>query len=515
FVDEGHHAMTVERMRVLHEVFGAATMRIALTATPDYSALRVLSEHFPELIHEMTFREALMLDLLAPVKYWMRLIEADASLVGVRGGDYDEETLGRILSELPFFQAALEERFGSPERASKSALITCASVQQALDLRMWLFDHAPKDATVGVIIGDTSPTKRRELIELFEDGLVGTLICVRVLIEGWDSARCKLLVDLSPTTSAVLGKQKYARPLTRCNSDEAHIVVIAPKRLPVLPYLPTEMFGLSTYALDYVPLEMRRKWDTTPVVEPEYVRLKDMQADEIVGELAVAFDIPPQLDPHSDRHIKSVIQHGIELAVMPEFQAFRRTFFRHSLFTGNGVQLLRYCGVKTTVRGYLRFMSRLFPHLGAERYLRGLPHVARRSCEEDVELAEAGLAAAYASGDPLRIRKAQLGWSALCGPLRYDEVKTPEARLMDADRSVYIREMLTRLSPRSEHVVRRRCFEEWAWSAIGEDMGVSRVQARQRCTKACRKAGLLMQFKRHPAVMDWWREMTEWNQWKY
>jgi hypothetical protein len=67
-----------------------------------------------------------------------------------------------------------------------------------------------------------------------------------VLIEGWNSPRCKLLIDLAPTLSRVRATQKYYRVMTRDGDREARIVVLLPRDLPEPPVLPFELFGAST-----------------------------------------------------------------------------------------------------------------------------------------------------------------------------------------------------------------------------------------------------------------------------
>jgi hypothetical protein len=72
---------------------------------------------------------------------------------------------------------------------------------------------------------------------------------VGVLIEGWTSERCKLLIDLAPTLSRVRATQKYFRALTRWGDAQARVFVVVPRDLPAWPVLPSDLFGRS--ATDY------------------------------------------------------------------------------------------------------------------------------------------------------------------------------------------------------------------------------------------------------------------------
>ena len=64
-----------------------------------------------------------------------------------------------------------------------------------------------------------------------------------MLIEGWSSPRCKLLLDLAPSTSRVRATQKYFRVMTRDGDTQARIVVLLPTNLPASPALPIDLFG--------------------------------------------------------------------------------------------------------------------------------------------------------------------------------------------------------------------------------------------------------------------------------
>lgn len=187
FVDEAHHAMTDARMGIFREAFDADAIRIGLTATPDYDAQRALARHFPDLIHEIALEEAMALGLLAPARVWVADIDADASRVRMLGGDFDSETMGRLLSSAPAFQAARQFRYAPSERG-KAAMIACASRQQAYDLVRFLERHRPKGTPAPkLLLGETSRATREEVLGAFEGGSCDTLVQVGVLIEGWTS----------------------------------------------------------------------------------------------------------------------------------------------------------------------------------------------------------------------------------------------------------------------------------------------------------------------------------------
>jgi superfamily II DNA or RNA helicase len=226
FVDEAHHAMTPSRSAILAHAFDPLALRVALTATPNYDSERRLVHYFPELIHEITLEEALALDLLAPLRVWVAEVDADGSRVRFVAGDFHVDDLGRLMSSAPFFRAVEVFRY-DPENAHRPCLVACASRQQAHDRFQYLRRHRPRSSSPPVLVlGDTPREHRERALAAFERGRVDTIIQVGVLLEGWSSPRCKLLLDLAPSVSRVRATQKYFRVMTRHRDEEARIVVL-------------------------------------------------------------------------------------------------------------------------------------------------------------------------------------------------------------------------------------------------------------------------------------------------
>jgi len=233
FVDEAHHAMTPRRVEALDDALDPSAVRVALTATPDYDSDRRLCRFFPDLIHEVELAEALRLGLLAPVRVWVAEVDADGSRVRLMAGDYEREALGCLMASAPFFRAVELLRYRE-SHAPLPCLIACSSRQQAHDLWRYLQRHRPEDSPApGLVLGETPGQRRKRLLADFERGRLDTLIQVGVLIEGWSSPRCKLLIDLAPSMSRVRATQKYFRVMTRHGDQEARICVVPGSQVPV------------------------------------------------------------------------------------------------------------------------------------------------------------------------------------------------------------------------------------------------------------------------------------------
>lgn len=453
FCDEAHQSMTVARSKMLAEAFDPDAVRIALTATPDYNDKRTLARFFPDLIHEITLTEAMDLELLAPLRLWIAEVDEDGSSVKILAGDFQEETIGRLMSSAPFFRAAEVFRYVRTNR-QLPAIICCTTRQQAYDLWKYLEAHRPSSAPLpALILGDTPSEERREALERFERGEIDTIVNVGVLIQGWNSPRCKLLIDLAPSISRVRAMQKFFRVMTRQDDDEARIVQILPKDLPRIPLFPTDFLGLST-RYECGTLIGRKNTNATSrtsierLVETpiEKVRLKHQIAlnAEVVGA---------RLDPRNAEEARRVIRSNVSFDEerLIDWSVFRWLEFDHPLFCGRGEQLIRFIGAPTIREGYEQVMTRLFPEAAANRMLT----IVRindpendpwsrerlqfdRPCREDQGVRE--LLDGPDDGNVDDQERARCGWRALGGIV--DEEPDVETRLAKKEIGSYLRDFL-------------------------------------------------------------------------
>ncbi|MBT8366128.1 MAG: hypothetical protein KJP23_15625 [Deltaproteobacteria bacterium] len=99
---------------------------------------------------ELELFDAFELGLLAPARMWVIEVDADASTVRFIAGDYEQETLGRLMSSSPFFKAVQVFRY-SESNLKIPSIITCSSRQQAYDLWTYLKNHKPKDSPMTLL----------------------------------------------------------------------------------------------------------------------------------------------------------------------------------------------------------------------------------------------------------------------------------------------------------------------------------------------------------------------------
>jgi superfamily II DNA or RNA helicase len=362
FADEAHHSMTLNRQSFLADAFDSVAIRLALTATPNYSDRRALSKFFPTLIHELSLQEAVTLDLLAPLRVWVADVDVDASSVRVIDGDFQEDELGRIMSAGPFLEAVKHYRYADENRRLP-AVLTCASRQQAYDLHRYLRHHHPKFMSPPeLVLGETED--RDKILERFELGVTDTLICVNVLIEGWNSPRCKLLIDLAPSVSMVRSTQKFCRVLTKQEDQEARIYMILPKGLSKAPIMPMEI--LMTSSREYEAGDLVSDAKPSPARQaPKIKRVVRTPIKEVTLKTSIVLTQrveKPKLEPKNREQVRSVLREaGLHLEFPRPLSQFRAVVFRHDLFTGRADHLLRYLGYRPNKDSYRQFLTKFCP----------------------------------------------------------------------------------------------------------------------------------------------------------
>ncbi len=477
-------------MGLLESGFPSGSLRIALTATPDYSAERRLKHHFPKLISELDLYDALDRRLLAPVRMWVAEVDEDASKVRLIAGDYDGEALGRLMSSAPFFRAAEIFRYQADNR-SIPALISCASRRQASDLKAYLDRHRPTSCPKpSLILGETPEDQRIDILNRFENGEIDTLIQVGVLIEGWNSPSCKLLIDLAPSRSRVRATQKFFRLMTKNSDSEARIYVIMPSALNALPILPVDLFGnpFEEYECGTL-LETEQKSSsrrTTVHTAPTPIA-----GVKLRKRISFAQNLSrPTLDRKKLVHIRRVLlsSNAFDSEKPCSFLAFQRIHFTHPLFVGSGGLLLDHCRIRDR-HSYRDWLTSLYPETMANRFL------SSSEWNKNGRSNESDLARLFEEGDEPPALRWQ-GWLTLGGRIE-KQWGTPEDFAISCEDYTKLWRLIDKLKPRERSVLSMRFgldgFGMYTYREIGDIYELSVERIRQIVAKAMRK------------IRYWWR----------
>jgi len=356
FLDEGHGSTTDERMEIIREKFDKDALRIALTGTPDYSEKRKLEDFYPNEIHTLTIAEAVEMGIYSPFMYEVYEIDIDASHVRLNKDlEYDPEQMDKIMSQAPVFAFAKEIL---KKHNDAPGLVTCTSKSQIKMLLKYLDVTGGTNRKIEVLTEDTP--NREEVLKKYENGEIDTLIVVKLLLQGWDSPRCKLLVDIAPSASPVTAGQKFCRPLTKNGVDDetqAYIYSLVPSNLLSNPISPGDVFSVEDMPLPPgVVINGSKKREKTDkevkipkTLELEGVKVRSVSSlleqgtsrfltpekledRDILSEIIKSACVDPDSNKFDENKLMNVISYK---------KSFDRTIFRSKYFVGYGRQITR------------------------------------------------------------------------------------------------------------------------------------------------------------------------------
>lgn len=227
-IDEAHHS-TANSYRPIFENF-RPTILLGLTATPErMDGSSILPDFGGECAAEIRLPEALEEKLLCPFHYFGvtdPVALADQSFW--RNGKYDvkaltdvytgsdiraRQRLDVILSSLLRYQ---------PNLSRTRAVGFCASVEHARYMAEAFLEAGHKSA---VIVGETPPAERAQLVRDFRAGRVPFVFTVDVFSEGVDVPEINLVMFLRPTESLTVFLQQLGRGL-RHHPDKDCLTVL-------------------------------------------------------------------------------------------------------------------------------------------------------------------------------------------------------------------------------------------------------------------------------------------------
>ncbi len=219
-LDEAHHLQGPQVQKALRQ-FGHA-MWIGFTASPDYDEARQLKHVLPDLIHEVTIREAVIERLIAPYINALFMTEADLSDVKVVNGDFRRVELDRAINtELRNRRIA---EFYVDNMVGERTIFNTSTVEHAEAMAKILAEFDVPSASVH---GGVARGKRRELLGAFATGEILALTQARLLSEGYNQPLLGNTINLSPTLSKVWAIQRAGRGqrINPADSDKVSVII--------------------------------------------------------------------------------------------------------------------------------------------------------------------------------------------------------------------------------------------------------------------------------------------------
>ncbi len=211
FFDEEHHLLGKTYGGIV-DTIGRGQLIIGFTATPDANEKRKVRRHIPYRIHTLSFREAVGMEILAPLA-----IAAINTKVKLEGSDlYDAE--GEYIEEKLNYLGRSSQRNASIINTAKilahrniGTIIPCVQGDEALHARL-LAERLRQEGVSAEAVYSSVPSRQRaEIYKSFENGEIDVLTSVRILGEGWDSDRAKAIINARPTRSQIIAQQRLGR----------------------------------------------------------------------------------------------------------------------------------------------------------------------------------------------------------------------------------------------------------------------------------------------------------------
>jgi len=358
FYDEAHRSISTVRSD-LHGNLGL--VEIGLTATPAFSEDRHIWGAFERVIYNMDIRETVELGILAPLRGFV--VETNVDLTGV-SLKIGREFLNEVDAEkhLNIFARNKSARdFYLDGFRGVPAVAFCITKKHAEEFAALL---RSSDVRADFVHSGLSNEERESRLAAYENGSLDVITTRDVLIEGWDSKRAVLELNLRPTYSRVVKTHMVGRVARAREGKEAGIIaefqdLYQRSQQPLLVYHLFDEIEYRQGGLVVAP-ESRIRQEKEKIERKENVR--------VTGKLSVSYEVKKvmELEPtNADFNDKKLLREIINTHEDFDFtnlsvQDFLKMHFNHPQFHGTGITLLHKAfGIRHTQGTDLRLAEDL------------------------------------------------------------------------------------------------------------------------------------------------------------
>lgn len=186
---------------------------IGLTATHYRLDSGLLTEGeeriFTDIAIEIPVTHLIEHGYLAPLVSKGTATSYDLSGVSIRGGEYVQKDLQKVVDKNPLTESAVQEiiNYGIGQKR-RSWLIFCSGVDHAEHVRDCLREH---DITAKTVTGSTPQAERGQILEDFKAEKIQAITNCDVLTTGFNAPKTDLIAFLRPTESTALYVQMAGR----------------------------------------------------------------------------------------------------------------------------------------------------------------------------------------------------------------------------------------------------------------------------------------------------------------
>lgn len=213
-IDEAHHTAAKTYKGILEHFIDAKVLGV--TATPDRSDMKSLSDIFDSLAFEYKLPDAIREGYLCKINTKTIPVEVDISKVHINAGDFSAQDLGNVLDlYLDTIADAIVR-----ECQNRKTVIFTPLVRISKKLCNILNKRNFKTAEVNGASAD-----RKDVLKGFDNGEYKALTNAMLLTEGWDCPTVDCIICLRPTKSRSLYAQIVGRGTRLCEGKKNLLVL--------------------------------------------------------------------------------------------------------------------------------------------------------------------------------------------------------------------------------------------------------------------------------------------------
>lgn len=213
-IDEAHHTAAKTYKGILEHFIDAKVLGV--TATPDRSDMKSLSDIFDSLAFEYKLPDAIREGYLCKINTKTIPVEVDISKVHINAGDFSAQDLGNVLDlYLDTIADAIVR-----ECQNRKTVIFTPLVRISKRLCNILNKQNFKTAEVNGASAD-----REDVLKGFDNGEYKALTNAMLLTEGWDCPTVDCIICLRPTKSRSLYAQIVGRGTRLCEGKNNLLVL--------------------------------------------------------------------------------------------------------------------------------------------------------------------------------------------------------------------------------------------------------------------------------------------------
>lgn len=213
-IDEAHHTAAKTYKGILEHFIDAKVLGV--TATPDRSDMKSLSDIFDSLAFEYKLPDAIREGYLCKINTKTIPVEVDISKVHINAGDFSAQDLGNVLD---LYLDTIADTIVRECQNRKTVIFT-PLVRISKRLCNILNKRNFKTAEVNGASAD-----RKDVLKGFDNGEYKALTNAMLLTEGWDCPTVDCIICLRPTRSRSLYAQIVGRGTRLCEGKKNLLVL--------------------------------------------------------------------------------------------------------------------------------------------------------------------------------------------------------------------------------------------------------------------------------------------------